>query len=245
MMRLITALSLLLPAVVVQAAGGGALFQYEANVSNKASVQRGARNFMNYCSGCHSLKYLRYNRLAADNEIPEELLGNLMFTSDKLGDTIVTAMPADQAAKWFGQAPPDLSLTTRARGEDWVYSFLKSFYLDAGKATGVNNLQLPGASMPHVLGGLQGYQALGHDAHDQADAHGSGHAAPRLELAVEGSLDEKAYDGFVKDLVNFLSYAAEPGAEQMHSRGFWVLLYLLFLIPLTYMIKLEFWKDVH
>ncbi len=247
MKQLITALTLLGASASVYAAGGGALYDFTADTGNEASVQRGARNFMNYCSGCHSVKYLRYNRLARDNDIPESQLGALMFTSDKPGDTIVTAMPAEQAAKWFGQAPPDLSLTTRARGEDWVYSFLKTFYLDSSKATGVNNKQLPGASMPHVLGGLQGYQVLHKETApgESADAHGDGHAGPSFELAVEGSMDEKAYDDFVSDLVNFLAYAAEPGKKEMHDRGFWVLLYLLFLIPLTYLIKLEFWKDVH
>ncbi len=247
MKQLITALTLLGASASVYAAGGGALYDFTADTGNEASVQRGARNFMNYCSGCHSVKYLRYNRLARDNDIPESQLGALMFTSDKPGDTIVTAMPAEQAAKWFGQAPPDLSLTTRARGEDWVYSFLKTFYLDSSKATGVNNKQLPGASMPHVLGGLQGYQVLHKETApgESADAHGDGHAGPGFELAVEGSMDEKAYDDFVSDLVNFLAYAAEPGKKEMHDRGFWVLLYLLFLIPLTYLIKLEFWKDVH
>lgn len=247
MSRLITALSLLVASGAAMAAGGGPLYDFSADSGNQASVQRGAANFMNYCSGCHSLKFLRYNRLARDNGIPDEMLDSLMFTGEKAGETIVSAMPADQAASWFGQAPPDLSLTTRARGEDWVYSFLKAFYLDPKKATGVNNAQLPGASMPHVLGELQGYQVMGHAEEGDAEAggHGAGHG-PNFELAVEGSLDEKAYDAFVADTVNFLAYAAEPGKQQMHDRGFKVLLYILFiLIPLTYLIKKEFWKDVH
>lgn len=244
----LTLASMLLAATGTAMASSGALFHYEPDAGNTASVQRGAANFMNYCSGCHSLRFLRYNRLAADMEIPEDLLQqNLMFTSDKGGDHMLSAMPADAALKWFGQAPPDLSLTARARGSDWIYSFLKSFYLDDGKATGVNNLQLPGASMPHVLGGLEGFKQIAHgDGEEQgAGGHGGGHDAPKFELVHAGTMSEDEYDAFVSDIVNFLSYAAEPGAAKMQSRGKWALFYLLFLIPLTYMIKKEFWKDVH
>jgi len=237
---------LMAAAVPALAAGGGPLYDFEPDVSNTASVQRGAANFMNYCSGCHSLQFLRYNRLADDMGISIELLEeNLMFTSEKPGDHILSAMPADAAKQWFGQSPPDLSLTARARGSDWIYSFLKTFYVDEGKATGVNNLQLPGASMPHVLGGLEGYKQVAH-SDDHADAgHGGGHAGPSFEVVQAGVLSADAYDDFVADITNFLAYAAEPGKARMHSRGFWALLYVLLLIPLTYLIKREFWKDVH
>lgn len=246
MKRLVSAMSLLLvSAAAVAAGGGGPVFHFEPDVGNKASVQRGAKFFMNYCSGCHSLAYQRYNRLAADNEIPDDLLSSLMFTTDKPGEHIISAMPKDQAAQWFGQAPPDLSLTARARGADWIYSFLKSFYLAPERTTGVDNLQLPGASMPHVLGGLQGYQALPQDDHATESAGGHGPAEPQFDLAVPGTLEPKAYDALVADIVNFLSYVGEPGKESMRATGGWVLLYLLFLIPLTYLIKKEYWKDVH
>ncbi len=247
MMRLVSALSLGLIAGVANAAGGGGtLYQFEADTANKASVQRGAKNFMNYCSGCHSVKYLRYNRFAADNDVPDDLLGEIMFTSDKLGEPIISAMPAEASAQWYGRTPPDLTLTARARGEAWIYSFLKSFYLDDSKPTGVNNLQLPGAAMPHVLGGLQGYQVMGHDEHEEDHSGGHGPAKPNFEVAQPGTLDEAAYDKFVADLVNFMAYAAEPGKAKMHDTGFWALFYVVFLlIPLTYAIKKEFWKDVH
>lgn len=246
MMRLVSVLSLGLMAGVASAAGGGAtLYQYEADIGNKASVQRGAKNFMNYCSGCHSLEYLRYQRFAQDNEVPDDLLEAIMFTSDSPGDHILSAMPAEDAAKWYGQAPPDLTLTARARGDAWIYSFLKSFYIDDSKPTGVNNLQLPGAAMPHVLGGLQGYQ-VHHEEHAEEDAGGHhGPVEPNFEVVQAGTLDEAAYDKFVADTVNFLAYAAEPGKAKMHDTGFWVLVYLLLLVPLTYAIKKEFWKDVH
>lgn len=229
----------------VMAAGGGPLYSFEPDVSNTASVQRGAANFMNYCSGCHSLRFLRYNRLATDMDISLDLLQeNLMFTSDKPGDHILSAMPAEAAGKWFGQAPPELSMTARARGADWIYSFLKSFYVDDHKATGVNNLQLPGASMPHVLGGLEGYKQVAH-AEEGADAHHGGHAEPAWETVQPGTLSSDEYDAFVTDITNFLAYAGEPGKARMHSRGLWAMFYLLLLIPLTYLIKKEFWKDVH
>lgn len=231
------------------AAGGGALLHYETDISNKASVQRGAANFMNYCSGCHSLKYLRYGRMAEDNGITEGLLKeNLMFTADKPGQPIVSAMPAEAAKNWFGQVPPDLSLTARARGADWIYSFLKTFYLDPSKPTGVNNKQLAGASMPHVLGQLEGYK-VPVESHGEEDHGGhGGHGAPsgpKFEIVQAGLLSPAEYDRFVGDITNFLSYAAEPGKETMHSRGKWALLYIFLLIPLTYLIKREFWKDVH
>src|ERR1700721_931105 len=134
------------------------LLQSGTDISNTESLQRGARNFMNYCSGCHSLKYLRYNRLATDLKIPEsELAGNLMFTSDKAFDTINSSMPKDSDA-WFGKAPPDLSFMARERGVDYLYSYLKGFYVDKTRPWGVNNLYLPSAAMPDVLADLHGLQ---------------------------------------------------------------------------------------
>src|SRR5690349_7903681 len=158
---------LLVAAGPALASGGETPFKFKPTTTNLPSLQRGARDFMSYCSGCHSLKLLRYNRLAKDLEIPDELLkANLMFTSDKPGDHIVSSMPKSSgdpanpsaSEKWFGRAPPDLSLTARERGPDWVYSYLMTFYLDPTKPNGTNNLMLPGASMPHVLADLQGWQ---------------------------------------------------------------------------------------
>src|ERR1700678_1892425 len=137
--------------------GGIALSKAGTDISNTESLQRGARNFMNYCSGCHSLKYLRFNRMAADLNIPESELGSLMFTTDKNFDTVNSAMPKD-AEGWFGKQPPDLSLMARERGVDYIYSFLKGFYVDKTRPWGVNNLYLPGAAMPHVLAERQGLQ---------------------------------------------------------------------------------------
>ena len=230
----------------VAAGGAAAPYTYEPDASNKASLQRGAKDFMAYCSGCHGLKYLRYNRLAADLEIPEDLLQKyLMVTSDKPGEHIVSAMPETSSA-WFGQPPPDLSLTTRLRTPSWVYSYLLTFYLDDSKANGVNNLMLPGVSMPHVLWELQGW--LEHEgAEAEADADHGGHHGPSVPLkqVTEGTLSEKEYQARVGDLVNFMAYAAEPGKADRLSLGFWVLCFLAVLFGWAYFLKKEFWRDVH
>jgi ubiquinol-cytochrome c reductase cytochrome c1 subunit len=229
------------------AAGGHALpYSYVADVDNLPSVQRGAKLFMSYCSGCHSMKYLRYGRMGQDLEIPEDMLkANLMFTSDKPGDVILASMPKDQAAKWFGQAPPDLTLETRARGEDWVYSYLKSFYVDPARPLGVNNLVLPGASMPHVLWELQGWQAKAAAPEDGAHAGGGHGKHSPFTNVEEGALSSDEYDKLVGDIVNFMAYAAEPGRSARESLGVKAIAYLLVLLAFAYLLKKEYWRDVH
>jgi ubiquinol-cytochrome c reductase cytochrome c1 subunit len=228
------------------------LMPFEPDTGNLASAQRGAGNFMNYCSGCHGMKHLRYNRLAKDLQIPEDLLKkHLMFTTDKVGDHILSAIPSAEAAQWFGQSPPDLTVTTRQRGPDWVYTYLLSFYLDPTRPTGVNNPVLPGASMPHVLWELQGWQQLVTEEHKaegaESEGHGEGHGGhgPKLELVQPGSLKPEEYKKWVADLVNFMAYAAEPGKQARQALGVKVILYLLVLLVLSYLLKKEFWKDVH
>jgi ubiquinol-cytochrome c reductase cytochrome c1 subunit len=249
--RALLAAALFAVAAPATAAGGAALpYTFKPDTANAASLQRGARDFMAYCSGCHSLKFLRYNRLGRDLGISEELLkANLMFTSDKPGDHIVSAMPkasADpsrpsQGEVWFGRAPPDLSLTARERGADWIYSYLLTFYLDPSKPTGVNNLVLPGASMPHVMGDLQGWQAKVEPAQGE-EGHGHG---PPLKLVQPGTLTEAAYKDRVGDLTNFLVYAAEPGRNKRIALGFGVLLFTAVFGWFCWLLKVEYWKDVH
>jgi len=231
-------------------ASSAPLFSFKPDTGNEASLQRGARDFMNYCSGCHSLKYLRYNRLGRDLGIAEDLLKqNLMFTSDKTGDHIVSSMPPaskdptipSEPEKWFGRAPPDLSLTARERGPDWIYSYLLTFYLDPTRPTGVNNLMLPGASMPHVLGDLQGYQRLV----EEKAPEGGGHHQPQFELAQAGSLPPNDYKERVADLTNFMVYAAEPGRNRRMALGVGVLAFTLLFGVISYLLKVEYWKDVH
>jgi len=223
-------------------------YAFKPDLGNEASVQRGARNFMNYCSGCHSMKHLRYTRMGQDLGIPEDQLkANLMFTSEKPGEPIVSAMPAT-AVTWFGVQPPDLTVETRMRGPDWVYNYLMTFYTDATRHTGTNNLMLPGAAMPNVLGMLQGVQVMevAHAAEGEPAAEGHGaHAGPTFKLVQEGTLPEAEFQKFVADTVNFMAYAAEPGRAMRTSLGIKVLLYLLALTVLLYLLKREFWKDVH
>jgi ubiquinol-cytochrome c reductase cytochrome c1 subunit len=224
--------------------GEGSLPHAGADINNVESLQRGARNFMNYCSGCHSLKYVRYNRIAKDLEIPEsELQANLMFTSEKLFDTVNSSMPAD-AEVWFGKQPPDLSLMARARSVDYIYAFLKGFYVDKARPWGVNNLVLPGTSMPAVLSSLQGLQNL--VLKNEKDEHGSDKFV--LEGAkpmTAGALKPEEYDQFVRDIANFLDYAGEPIKAKRQSMGVFVMLFLLVFFAFAYMLKKEYWKDVH
>jgi ubiquinol-cytochrome c reductase cytochrome c1 subunit len=215
-----------------------------ADIKNTESLQRGARDFMNYCSGCHSLKYLRYNRLAADLKIPEsELAANLMFTSDKAFDTINSAMSKDSES-WFGKEPPDLSLIARARGVDYLFSYMKGFYADKTRPWGVNNLYLPSAAMPHVLQELQGSQKPVFK--NEPDDHGSARMVlVGVAAMTPGALKPEEYDQFVRDIVNFLDYAGEPVKEKRQSMGVFVTLFLLVFFVFAYLLKKEYWKDVH
>jgi ubiquinol-cytochrome c reductase cytochrome c1 subunit len=214
------------------------------DINNIPSLQRGARNFMNYCSGCHSLKYLRYNRLAADLKIPEsEMTGNLMFTSTKLFDPIQSAMPPD-AESWFGKQPPDLTLEARAKGVDFVYSYLKGFYADNARPWGVNNFYLPGTAMPHVLESQQGLQKPVFKS--ESDGHGgSAMVLSGMEPMIPGALKPEEYDQFVRDIANFLDYAAEPVKATRLSLGIFVTLFLLVFFVFAWLLKKEYWKDVH
>ncbi|MDP9082150.1 MAG: cytochrome c1 [Pseudomonadota bacterium] len=241
---LLLTLSLLCCGVALAEEGGIAVQSSGADINNVDSLQRGARNFMNYCSGCHSLKYLRYNRIAADLQIPEpELVANLMFTTDKPFETVNTSMPPD-AESWFGKQPPDLSLMARARGVDYIYSFLKGFYVDKSRPWGVNNLYLPSTAMPDVLVGRHGLQKPVFK--NQADARGS---AQMVLVGVEsmspGAMKPEEYDQFVRDIANFLDYAGEPIKAKRQSMGIFVMLFLLVFFVFAYLLKKEYWKDVH
>jgi ubiquinol-cytochrome c reductase cytochrome c1 subunit len=224
--------------------GDIAPLQSGTDITNTESLQRGARNFMNYCSGCHSLKYLRYNRLAADLNIPElELAKNLMFTSDKPFDGINSAMPAEAEA-WFGRPPPDLSLMARERGVDYIYSYLKGFYADKTRVWGVNNLYLPSTAMPDVLENLQGMQKPVFK--NEPDERGSARMVlVGVEAMTPGAMKPEEYDQFVRDTANFLDYAGEPVKAKRQSMGIFVMLFLLVFFVFAYLLKKEYWKDVH
>lgn len=212
----------------------------ENDPANINSLQRGARNFMNYCAGCHSAKYVRFNTLARDLDLSDDqLFENLMFNAEKTFETINANMPQADAARWFGQPPPDLSLMARARGTDYVFNFLKGFYLDPDSPTGVDNRVLAGTSMPHVLWELQGFQT----AEFSTDENGVEHFE-RFEEATSGSMSADEFDEFVRDTTNFLQYVSEPVRSTRRVLGVWVLMFLTVFWIIASMLKKQVWKDV-
>lgn len=241
MKKIICILTLLSVSTIAGAAGGGhALLDADINLSNKVSLQRGARLFVNYCLSCHSAEYMRYIRMADDLEIAEDAVKqNMMFTTDKIGETMKVAMQPEDGAKWLGAAPPDLSVMARAKGEDYIYSYLNGFYIDEGRATGVNNYFYPGTSMPHILWELQGRQELV----EGDDGHG-GHTA-KLEITAPGKMTQAEYQQATRDLTAFLVYVGEPAKLVRYRIGFWVIVFLSVLLVATYLLKQEYWKDVH
>lgn len=244
MSKLLTAIALWTAASLALAAGGEGPQELEAhvNLGNKTALQRGAQLFVNYCLSCHSAQYMRYHRMAVDLGIPEEVVeDNMMFTTDKIRQTMQVAMRPADAEKWFGVAPPDLSVIARSRGADWLYSFLNGFYADEGRPTGVNNLYFPDTAMPHVLAELQGVQRRVEAAGDE---HG-GHGGATLELAAPGRMDPEEYRRATRDLVSFLVYVGEPAKLVRYRIGFWVIAFLLVLFVVTWLTKREYWKDVH
>ena len=226
-------------------AAGGSVDLEPADIEpgNIASLQRGARNYMNYCSGCHSAQYVRFNTIGKHLELSEEeLIDNLMFNAEKTFETIRAAMPTQDAARWFGQAPPDMSLIARAKGADHIYNFLKSFYVDPDSPTGVDNTVLPGTSMPHVLWELQGYQEAVFSEHSEDGV--TTQVFEKFEPLTTGSLDAEDYDEFVRDTVNFLAYIAEPIRSDRRKIGTWVIMYLIVFFVIALMLKKQIWKDV-
>ena len=261
-----------LPLAVPAAGGGMALLDANADLSDRASLQRGAKLFVNYCSGCHSLEFMRYDRLGRDLGLSDDqVLGNLVFTGGKVGDEMRVALRRDDAKGWFGVAPPDLSVIARARGPDWLYSYLVTFYQDPNPARpfGVNNLVFTGVGMPHALWSVQGIQALEkgerpsavkseHPVKLQATRHGvdlhnivvaeSGEehkVVDRLVITTPGSLGVGPFRSAARDIVNFLTYVGEPAKLIRYRMGFWVLAYLALFFLLSWALYREYWKDVH
>jgi ubiquinol-cytochrome c reductase cytochrome c1 subunit len=210
------------------------------NVANTASLQRGAKYFVNYCLGCHSAQYVRYNRLGQDLQLSDQqLIDNLMFTGERPFDTMAIAMRPEDSARWFGITPPDLSLIARSRGTDYIYTFLRSFYADPSSPTGVDNVVLPGTAMPHVLWQLQGTQ----NAVFTRDEHGA-EVFERFDMARPGELGVAEFDNVVRDIVNFLDYIGEPIKRERQQLGIRVIGFLLVFLLIAYMLKKEIWKDV-
>jgi ubiquinol-cytochrome c reductase cytochrome c1 subunit len=233
----------LAPAIGSAAGGHVALQDANIDLTDQASLQSGAKYFVNYCMGCHSLKYMRYNRMAQDLGIDEATLrANLLFGDAGPGDLMTNAMRPEDGEKWFGTAVPDLTLVTRWRSPDWLYTFLKSFYTDPTRPYGVNNLVFPAVGMPHVLAERQGIQE------PILEEHHNGGGAPvvtGVKLTQPGSMSAEEYDGMVRDLTNFLTYVGEPMQLERKRLGIYVLLFLGLFFIVAYALKKEYWKDVH
>ena len=225
------------------------LLDANVDISKTTSLQRGATAFFNYCSGCHSLQYMRYNRIAEDLGLEESLVKtNFMHVGDKIGNTVQVAMKSEDAKSWFGVKPPDLSVISRVRGEDWLYSFLNGFYTEPGRPTGVNNLYFAQTSMPHVLWELQGYKKLilqENEKTTQSDKQNGGSSEyPYLATAVPGKMTHSEYREFTRDIVSFLVYVGEPARLVRYKLGFWVIAFLFVLFIFAYLNKKAIWEDI-
>jgi ubiquinol-cytochrome c reductase cytochrome c1 subunit len=208
------------------------------SLSDNASLQRGAKTFVNYCLSCHSAQAMRYNRLQDIGLTEQQIKDNLIFTGAKVGETMTNSMSKKDAMAAFGAAPPDLSVISRSRGADWLYTYLRGFYRDETRATGWNNTVFDKVGMPHVLYELQGEQVL------HVEKHGE-HETSKLVLAKPGKMTQVEYDGMVGDLVNYLVFMGEPMKTTRVKLGIVVLLFLGIFFVVAYMLKKEFWKDVH
>ncbi len=269
---IIIALLSIIPLKAVAAGGGDIhLDHIEVDAKDKASLQSGAQLYMNYCMGCHAMKYARYERTANDIGVPVELfeanlkfegMSNQIADTNKIGDLMENAMPEAIAKKWFGAAPPDLTLVARSRGTDWLYTYLRTFHTDPSRPYGVNNKVFKDVGMPHVLLELQGVTecapgpvqaANGGIKRDELTGEevlfdDEGHAlnpCGRIKVVEEGQLSPEEYDQAMYDLVNFLAYVAEPMAEDRKRIGIYVILFIGLFFVFAYLLNREYWKDVH
>lgn len=271
MKKLIAVLALALVPLTGLAAGGPKVQLEKANIDlgNHAAIQRGAKYFVNYCMGCHSAQYVRYKLFTEVGLSEDDIKDNLMFAGGKVGDQMKIAMPAEKAGGWFGAPAPDLTLTARIKsgGADWLYTYLKGFYTDPSRPMGVNNTVFPNVGMPHVLWELQGIQEpvykyeVHHEGHAvasfdteaAADAYlkenGEGYRMERvvdsLKLVQPGSMTAAEYDQLSRDLATFLAYISEPMKLERQRMGVWVILFLTVFTVVAYLMKKEWWKDVH
>ena len=226
--------TLLLIGVLIALPASGAETGYRLDRSphdptDVVSLQSGARTFVNYCIGCHGLQYMRYNRLRDLGLSEAQIRDNLMFTAEKVGETMRTPMTVKEGKQWFGVPPPDLSVVARSRGADWLYSYLRTFYRDPKTASGWNNQVFPNVAMPHALWGLQGERRL---------------EDGKVVQASQGTQSQTDYDATARDLVNFLVYVGEPSALERKAYGIWTLFVLGILFIFAWLLKREYWKDV-
>lgn len=228
---------------VFAAESGMELDKAPIDSADNDSLQRGAESFVNYCLTCHGASYMRYNRHRDIGLGNDEVLNRLVYTDQKVGDLMLTAMRKKEAEEWFGVTPPDLSVIARSRGADWLYTYLRAFYRDDATVTGWNNLVFDRAAMPHVLYELQGEQRLSIETIN-TDAGGK-QVIKKLEIDVPGTLSKTEYDRYAADLVNYLVYLGEPAANDRRSLGIIVMIFLLGMLGLTYALKREYWRDIH
>ncbi|UCH54064.1 MAG: cytochrome c1 [Pseudomonadota bacterium] len=238
MKRTILLLALVLSPALASAAGAPVkLDQVKIDLGDQKSLQNGARIFVNYCLSCHSAAYMRYNRMGKDLGISEELVKeNLLFAADKVGDLMKAVMPAEDAKAVFGVVPPDLTVISRSRGPNWLYTYMRAFYRDDKSYSGWNNTVFPHVAMPHVLYEWQGQQRAVFDKDGKFE---------KFEVERPGSMSTKDYDAAMRDLTNFLVYLGEPAKLERYRLGVWVILFLLVLLVFAYLLKKEYWKDVH
>ncbi len=240
MSRLILSILTLCFVTNIHAAGSGTpLEKVLIDLTNKQSLQRGAQIYMNNCSGCHTLKYQRYVKFTDHlNLDPKTIEKNLIFTTDlngertKIGSLILNAVNKTHSKEAFGVMPPDLTLTARSRGSDWIYTFLLSFYKDESRPFGANNKLYPNVNMPHVLWYMEGVK-------EPTDSN-----LTDFKYTSSGSMSYDEYKSSITDLVNFLTYVSEPAQLDRYRIGFWVILFLLIFSTLAYLLKVEYWKDV-
>ncbi len=252
MKTLILTVAFALSAFQAHAAGGPSIpmDHIETDISDQESLQNGLTLYTNYCFGCHSLKYSRYERSANDLGIPNEIFEeNLMFGDAKIGQLMDISMPADQAKTWFGNTPPDLTLVARLRGPDWLYNYLRAFYSDPKRPYGVNNVVYKDVGMPHVLAGLQGVCAeapeLGVEPEVDPLSGNIVKSSGCKEFVAEGSLSPEEYDQAIYDIVNYLEYVGEPSRMQSESLGIKVLIFLAFMFVFVYFLNKEYWRGIH
>jgi len=246
--QLVTFLGLCLATIVATTAlanEGVQLDKAPIDPNDKESLQRGANYFIDYCFNCHSLAFSRYNRLARDLDIPvKEVTKNMLFTGAKIGDNMTIALQRDDAEHFFGTAPPDLSVEARARGVDWIYTYLRSFYRDPSRPWGVNNAVFKDVAMPHVLWELQGLQeAIREPAPGEEGGKAKG-PITGFKLIEKGKLNPEEYDGVVRDITNFLNYVGEPAKSKRLQMGRWVLGFLFLYFIVMWLLKKEYWRDV-
>jgi ubiquinol-cytochrome c reductase cytochrome c1 subunit len=241
MKKTILAILMVLPTLAM-AAGGSYTEKVDYDLHNKESLQNGAKLFVNYCLSCHSAAYQRYNRMGEDLGLTDaQVKANLMFASEKVGETMTVALQTEDAKKMFGTKVPDLSVVARARGADWLYTYLRTFYKDESRPFGVNNVTFPDVGMPHVLWELEGMKKLVNA--DEMKAHPG--TAPKFEKISDGKMSAVEYDNAMRDLTAFMVYIGEPAKLVRYELGVWVILFLVILFLVAYPMKKEFWKDIH